>query len=762
MAEDSRQGSGIIYLGTPANPTLYTARVLRGPSEWQRLAVAFVATAPTVRISLLGQASSAGKTVEYDGIRFLPPGRNPVLLMAAIFARFLPHLTLDPVSVQVAADRRNEWLFSGYIPDPGRTDALLTRMSQECFCTVFKDLDGVYKITADDPDHLAVLHLDSQHDIVQETLEVQGLPMDQVYTDFYLWYQRVTTQVTTSQAGQYAAVIYVTPDDSISQYAELQTLCSQAASTLQTRARFDFYSDFIADPATADLLLSRFVRQLSVLRREVALQAALPALPLSLTDHVAVRAPLMGQQPFVGEMRRYALAFTAQAPGLGLGLTLRESGLVRGVWETWDVGGLTPSGDPADPGGPTDPGGPRGPMGPPGAARVRERWDADDGPGPGDDPWHHQATLPIPLLAALMRLVDTEAGVTDLLGAGGLPGSAQAPVWRSSDVGGASRTDWTPALTPVGGGDGTALGIFSDEVSDPTQTLRPVYAPIHPTSSPGASEVWRLDAAFFATPTLACPLPGGTVVTAMLENAGSLFLGTSAGDVYRWTPPATPSLVLSTTGDAVRSLSIMRLNLFPDPMALVAFIEASSGLLTYYTMRNDELAPDVWAPYTFEGLTGTRCSNAQEIRNRISAANYSMIATGTEAGDRVDMWELGTTAATLVRSFTERGNQRPGVIEALYMQEEDAWPWVFVGRHSLSTTPLLSLWVYHPGAMAGAQWRQSANFATSTDGSGVTDTNTSITALAQLTLHGKVYAATGTPHAGPQPGARVYVYPTPD
>jgi len=747
VADSARQGDGIIELGTPTNPTLYTARVLRGPSTWQRIALAFVATEPVVRISLLGQAAGAGNTVEYDGIRFLPPGRNPVLLMAAIFARFLPHLTLDHASVQVAAERRNEWLFSGYIPDPGRTDALLTRMAQECFCTVFKDLDGIYKITADDPDHLPVLHLDSQRDIFQETLEVQGMPMEQVYTDFYLWYQRVTTQVTTSQAGQYAAVLFVTPDDSISAYSELQTLCAQAADTLQTRTRFDFFCDFIADPGTADLLLSRFVRQLSVLRREVTLEAALPALPLSATDHVAVRAPLLGLQPFVGETRRYALAFAAQAPGLAVGLTLRQSGLVRGVWETWDAPGLE-----AFPGG----------MVPPGAARVRERW--DDGEATVDDPWHHQTTLPIPLLTALMRLVDNEAGVYDLLGAGGLPGSAQAPVWRSSDVGGASRTDWTPALTPVGGGDGTALGIFSDEVSSSTQTLRPVYAPIHPTSSPGASEVWRLDAAFTPTPTLAFTLPSGTVVTAMLENAGSLFLGTSTGDVYRWLGSGSPSLVLSTGAGAVRGFKQMILtNLFPDSFAIVAFLESPSGIVTWYTMRNDELAPDAWAPHTFEGLTGTRCSNVvgtSALPGEFTFDNF--IATGTEAGDRVDIWHIYVTYAELLRSFTERDNQRPGVLATVSTPDEEALPLILVGRHSLSATPLLDLWIYDRNAAVGQEWRRSINFATTTDGSGVADTNTSITALAQITLHDKVYAATGTPYAGPQPGARVYVYPTPD
>ena len=143
-----------------------------------------------------------------------------------------------------------------------------------------------------------------------------------------------------SQAGQYAAVLYATPDASISQYSELQTLCQQAADTFHTRTRFDFYSDFIADPATADLLLARLVRQLSALRQDVTLQATLPALPLSITDHVAVHAPLLGPQPFVGELRRAALAFAAQAPGMALRLTLRQSGLVRGAWEAWDVGAL--------------------------------------------------------------------------------------------------------------------------------------------------------------------------------------------------------------------------------------------------------------------------------------------------------------------------------------------------------------------------------------------------------------------------------------
>jgi hypothetical protein len=256
--------------------------------------------------------------------------------MAQVFAQFLPHLTLNQTSVQTAANRRNEWLFNGFIPDPGNTRDLLVKMSQECWCTVYKDVTGVYQITADDPDLLPVLWLDSAQDVYRDSLDIQSLPMAQVSTDFYLWYQRVSTQVTTTKAGQYAAVLFVTPDQSTSQYPELQTICSQAQASVNTRQRFDFFADFIADPATADLLLSRLVRQRGVIRQDVSLQAALPAVPLSLTDHVAVRAPLFGQRPFVGEVRRAAFSVSPAAPGLAVALTLRSSGTLRGVWETWD------------------------------------------------------------------------------------------------------------------------------------------------------------------------------------------------------------------------------------------------------------------------------------------------------------------------------------------------------------------------------------------------------------------------------------------
>jgi len=731
VAEDVRQGYGIIHLGTPTNPTLYTARMLRGPSTWQRLAIAFVATEPTVRISLLGQAASAGQTVEYDGIRFLPPGRNPVLLMAAIFARFLPHLTLDPVSVAAAAERRNEWLFSGYIPDPGRTDALLTRMSQECFCTVFKDLDGVYKITADDPDHLPVLHLHSQLDIFQESLEVQGMPTEAVYTDFYLWYQRVSTQVTASEAGQYAAVLFATPNDSISQYSELQTLCRQAADSLQTRQRFDFFCDFIADPGTADLLLARFVRQLSTVRQDLALAAALPALPLSLTDHVAVHAPLLGQQPFVGETRRYALVASASAPGLQAALTLRQSGLARGVWETWDVGGLTTFTDPTGaPGGMS--------MGPPGAARVRETWDEGGGEGgPVTRVFAFAAWIPalldvITAPAVMVAAMQVRPGDT-------LP--TTAPLWQASSLTPAETTPWTPVATVTGGGQGTALGSF--EIGDR------LYAAIRATTSTPPVTLWRLGLVSGQTTEQQGAFPDATLITSTLEHGSVLLLGTATGDIYAWESGGSPALVLSMGGGRVQNLWVLSGGI------IEAWIESPGGLIV---MRaTDPAGP--WTPYVYAGLTGTRCS-AGIVRY---IEDIWAVATGTEAGGRVDIWNLAFAGeATLMHTFLGGPGSgvpfhRPGPLCIGPVGWSEAHPYIYVGRVSLETTPLLELWGfdYTQGAVAG--WQLLMDYATVPDATHGLDTNQGITALRVSLTSQKLYVATGTPGGSSAfPGARLY------
>jgi hypothetical protein len=733
VAEESRQGRAIIRLGTPTNPTLYTARVLRGPSSWQRLALAFVATEPTLRISLLGQADTPGQTVEFDGIRFLPPGRNPVLLMATIFARFLPHLELDQASVTAAAERRNEWLFSGYIPDPGRTDNLLTRMAQECFCTVFKDLDGVYRITADDPDHLPVLHLDSQHDIVQETLEVQGLPMEQAYTDFYLWYQRVTSQVTTSQAGQYAAVLYVTPDDSISQYAELQTLCAQAADALQTRTRFDFHCDFIADPATADLLLSRLVRQLTVLRREVSLSATLPALPLSVTDHVAVRAPLLGQQPFVGELRRAAVGFTSQAPGLAMALTLRESGLLRGVWESWD----TTAGDTAA-------------MGPRGSTRVRESWEHVQR-------WFHHTSFAAygaggtwcPALAGLFSpaLASEQEQLYLALGPGlsALPSARTAPpLWKFTNANVATMA-WSSALTASSAGAGTALTMLTGAGTPPA--LTPYAALIPPAAV--TPTLWQLDPANAAAGQQLATVPGGLTgsrVWSMFHDGVNLYIGLARGEVYRIASGGGATLVHTvdpgeSPGRRVRSMMLVAGGgaywIAADNVSLTS----TPSALIY---RSNVTVPPNWNIYA---IGGTQVCNFVAWNDTLWIA--SGLGAGAGAGTRVDLWALAGDGVTWSIRYTISG-----LTDALPSSLAAYDGRLYLGLMSMTqTTSLKQIW---RSDTTGDAWELDIDVAVAFPA----DLNTGVTALG--VARRRLYAATGTPFGGPSSGVQVYCSPGPE
>jgi hypothetical protein len=388
------QAVGVVQLGTPADPALYTTRILQGPTGWQRQIITVVATAPTLRVSLLAETTTPGTVFDYDGLRFLPAGRNPVRVMAEVFARFLPHLTLDSASVETAATLRDGWLFSGWIPDPGRTDTLLTKMSQECFCTLYKDVQGVYKIVADEPRTAPAMTLESTQDLFQGTTAHQWLSGDLVYTDFYVWYQRVSTQVTTSQAGQYAAVLYVTPDMSISQDVALKYLCIGAANQLGSRRRFDYYADFIADPDTADMLLGRLVYQLTTLPTEIVTQAALPALPLEVTDRVQLYSPLLDGGAFAGDVRAVSLTPSPTPPGLAVGLTLRSvpGAPARRVVETWDYFGAHSF---------------MGQPNVPTALRVRETWE-EEGPGPEppftDGVWFWSSATSGAVTAGYMRV----------------------------------------------------------------------------------------------------------------------------------------------------------------------------------------------------------------------------------------------------------------------------------------------------------------------------------------------------------------------
>ena len=678
-------------------------------------------------------------------MRFLPAGRNPVRVMAAVFARFLPHLTLSPESVETAATRRDGWLFSGYVPEPGRTDALLTKMSQECFCTLYKDVAGVYQIVADDYDMPVALRLDGDRDVHQGSTGLAWGNPQEVSTDFYLWYQRVSTQVTTTQAGQYAAVLYVTPDDSISLNPDLQVLCAQAQASLGTRRRFDYYADFIADPVTADLLLTRLVQQLTLLAQALTVEASLAAVPLEVTDRVSVKTALVGPPPFVGEVRQTTLATSLQAPGLAVGLTLRQVGGARGVWESWDSWAV--EGVLETPGGVRLP----GTTGPPGTLRVREQWEeegpAPEPPDPPDGPWYLVGYNGPPSLV-FYGLLGVDPAQLDIAAGGryadpiesqtGIPAS----LFRNSNVASGVPDE---AVHIDGGGLGSALGLFGGLA----------HVAILPSTPPLVSQLWRLDPSTSGpgAGTLVTTIPTNPRVVCMQEFAGLgdgnwLYLGCGLGVVYRWNGVVLEEVPVfaGSAGNDLRSFFVMTDTSTHVP-ALYAVMNGNVGLSAQAVLCKlvqGELYP------LFESARNLGGVYAASAGRQESA----WVAVGNGAETTIAMHHLQSTAGVIEDNvmylFEGLTNQRPGAL-GVYSSR------LYLGRVSTTGAPMLELW---RGTPDGTTWSMEVDFAPYLAGDATPDTNTGITALALA--RNKFYAATGTPYAGPAPGARWYCTPVPE
>jgi hypothetical protein len=720
------QATGLIAMGLPSAPEHYASLQSSGSPNWEALDVGFVAEQATLRLTLRGQARTVDARVEYDSVRFLAPGRNPVTLMAAVFARFLPHLALNQASVQAAEARRQSWLFGGYLPDPGRTDQLLVTMAQASWCTVFKDVDGVYQITAEDPDVQPVLSLQADRDVVRESLGLAWLPMDEVYTDFYLWYGRVTQATTTVPAGQYAAVLYVTPDASISANPDLQPLCQQVAMSLRTRKRFDYYADVISDPPTADRLLTRLVQQLAVLPEELTLTTSVPAIPLALTDRVQVRGGLLGPRPWVGDVRQTTLTVSPGPPGLAVAVRLRRAGLRRGVWEEWEYASLPPT------------------------LRVIEPWDQvsrtlletwESASPPAVD-WFLQTQFGIPdacyaLLAIGPEQLDLGAGQRLTQPVNTPRAGPPVRLYRNSNV---PSDLWSLGIGPYMEGLCSAMAIYEGEV----------YAALQPATTPGVSQLWRLhpSASGDGTGEVVNTLPNDERVWAMGEydfsdgRGNGLYLGTGdSARLYRWEPGEEPTVHISEGAfmRRFRSLAI-------DP-ATGALWAAQDNALA------DGVGRTVMYHITALGYNAhTLPAPATQTCTMAPFDGTLWAATGVQDGSQISVWSITPGIGLVGRwdrryTFTGLTNQQPGVLYAV----GDV---LYLGRISTTATPMLELWRSTDPANA---WSLEFDLSTIPN-FGDPDRNQGITAM--VTARSRLYAATSTLNdAGLHNGLRVYCHP---
>ena len=754
-------GQAFLQLGTPEHPTAYLDEGLAPSTRWTTASYTFVPSAPTTRLTLRGTTALGPAAVRFDDVRFLPPGRNPVTIMAGIFQRFLPHLRLDTASVERATYARQAWTFGGYIPDVGSTDTLLQQLARQAACTVFKDVTGAYQIVADDPGRAPTLRLDGRRDVYASQVTLTWDDIANVYTDVYVWYQRTMQQATVSPAAQYAAVVFATPDTTNSTHPELQIICSLAAGSLQIRQRLDIYADFLTEPRTADLLLQHLVHVGGTLRRQIDLGVTACALPVMQTDIVQLAHPLATQGAlWSGEVRRRSVVFSASAPGLMVRLSLREFGSIRGVSETWEA--------------------PPVPLSTP---RVQEPWDdltaqrllletwEEVEPEPEPEP----GTGTFPFAAYVAELLDTYDAPGVLVAATQMRPGDPVPVdgafWRTDSMTPAADDPWAPIETLSGGVQGTTLGLgdFTAAFGGQLSVVGTLRAEI---GTP-PSTLWTLGIlADHTTPAYrdeiaaVLELPSEVSVSSLLEytHGGTgvryMLLGTTEGAIYRWNR-VSGDLEQVYTSDGGKVQILRRISeIVPGP-TYEAWIEHPDGLIIVRASYPDF----TWSPYTYANLTGTRCSTRAVV---YSLDTYVMVATGNETGDRIDVWNLthwSTVGAELLHTFvcgptTSTPLQRPGPLAVRTGGRNATHPYCYLGRISLDTTPMLELWGFD--SAADPQWQLLQNYAYVPwhDPTAGLDMNQGITELFVTRTSQTLYVATGTP-GGPRPlppGARIYHY----
>ena len=219
------------------------------------------------------------------------------------------------------------------------------------------------------------------------------------------------------------------------------------------------------------------------------------------------------------------------------------------------------------------------------------------------------------------------------------------------------------------------------------------------------------------------------------DGAGNgLFLGTAAGDVYRWNLVDTTTLLLSLLLSAGAGRRVRALAPHPVSGVLWAAVDnaalAGTAAVTLYRFTSRT----TWEPHT---LSGTQTCNLVAFGGTLWAA------IGALDGTQIALWALQADGVTweVQSSFTGLTAQQPGCLAVFDGR-------LYFGRLSTTATPMLQVW---RSDTTGLAWEPYGDFAL------LDDPNTSVTALA--VARGRLYAATGVPYSGTAPGARVYCRP---
>jgi hypothetical protein len=275
-------------IGTAADDDAYASEVLANRYSWTRIRVAFQALTTSTRLTLRSQWFDTSCDSWFDNVSIRDGGRNPSDAIAYVIDEFLaPDLERDEDSFETAFDKLSAWQFGGVMTEPGDSRARLDDMAWQCNSRLVVNTEGKLRLLVRDgveTDALPVIDADT---MVAGTFRMRREPIDNVYTDFTVWFGRASGDTDDQQGFQ--ASVSASPTSTTHPSLPLASQCAAAAAIYGSRHVLERRADMIRDLATAHLLLEALVNRHTVRQYDITLNVFHKiGIELELGDYVEV------------------------------------------------------------------------------------------------------------------------------------------------------------------------------------------------------------------------------------------------------------------------------------------------------------------------------------------------------------------------------------------------------------------------------------------------------------------------------------------
>jgi hypothetical protein len=301
-----------VSLGTATDSALLGSTVYGTVYGWTPLEVIFTVPEEMTSLRLVLQSTYTGVTplasfVDQVSLRLGYTaaglgGENPVDAIRYMLETFLPDAVYDADNFAYAAQVLMGWKFGAVLTNPGDSRALLQRMAYQCGSILFQDGLGRFKLTVLNASRTVQLGFNVTT-IIEGSCSIGFEPIDNLYSDLYVWFAAKTGGSTSS--ADFQGVVYATPLGTTAVSVPLLVTQCGAARTLYGREhRLDYYADFIQDVGTAHLLLTWLVSRLTIRHTLVTLRTWLDGVVLEIGDLIQITHPLVGNgvEPMVCEV----------------------------------------------------------------------------------------------------------------------------------------------------------------------------------------------------------------------------------------------------------------------------------------------------------------------------------------------------------------------------------------------------------------------------------------------------------------------------